>query len=421
MARGLFVALAVVIVSCGAGQPSGTGGGGGALGGGGGGGGGSNLGGGSTGGGTASTGGGGFLNTGGGTGTGGGSIATGGGTQATGGGGGLGGGGGGGVVGPVLPLGTLLYVRASTSDADWLIARDLATGAERVVTDLTGDGSSGWRMYGYAVSADRRRIAVATIFAPTSADTATGLATRAIWTLATDGTDFRRLTPTFPNTSGGRSNFSIDVSTPVFSADGASVIFGLGNYWWENNMLAGGTWPWSVSATGGLPTQWPTPIDCSVVYPSRNPATGQLLFIHSVCIPGGAGNGLFLYPANGSSTPQQLVASSRASGGIDVSLSTPSWLADGTGFLYIASSADTDWRPGIFLFDLAHATSTLLLPPPADSAIDDVAISPDGTKIVYCLRDYASSSQNLLLIDLVPATPTTTALTTDGKSCSPSF
>ena len=400
----LVLSLGGVLLSCGGGQTSGTGGGGVGFGGG------SSAGGGSTAGG-------------GGTGaTGGGSQATGGGGGATGGGGAQAMGGGGGTgAGRALPAGTLLYVKSATDDADWLVARDLASGQERVVTDLTGDGSSGWPIRGFSLSPDRRRIAVATLFAPTSADTATGLATRAIWTLDTDGSGFVRLTPTFPNTSGGRSSFSIDVSNPAWFADGQSVLFTVGNYWWENNTLAGGSSPWFVGAAGGLPSQWNAPIDCSVVYPSRNPATGQMLLIHSVCVPGGAGNGLFLYPAGGDSAPHQLLASSRAAGGIDVSLSTPSWLADGTGFLFIAASSDTDWSPGVFLFDLARGTATLLVPPPANGAIDAVAISPDGTKIVSCLRDFTTSAQNLQLIDLTPAPPAVTPLTTDGKSCYPSF
>lgn len=366
---------------------------------------------------------------GGGTGTGGG-AATGGGA-GTGGGGGAGGGaatgggtgaGGGAGQGPQLPDGTLLYLRHPTSDRDVLIARDLSTGTERVVTDLTGDGSSGWEIWGYALSPDRRRIVIASLYGPTAADTGTGLATRAIWTLATDGTDFRRLTPTFPNNSGGRQSYSIDVSNPEWSADGSQVVYTYGEYWWENLTLKGGSEPWTVAASGAsLPSQFPVAFGCSVLYPSRNPATGEMLLIHSVCVPGIGTNGLYLYPAAGGTSPTALVESSRAAGGIDVSLSKPAWFTDGSGFLFVAASADTNWVPGLFLYDATQHTVRLLVAPEAGTSVDSVAVSRDMTKIVYGIWRNADSSGDLHLIDLSVAMPVDVPLTTDGKSFSPAF
>ncbi len=324
--------------------------------------------------------------------------------------------------GPELPAGTLLYVRAETSDKDILVARDLESGDERVVTDLTGDGSSGWNIWGYSLSPDRRRIAIASLYGPTKEDTATGLATRAIWTLATDGTDFRRLTPTFPNRSGGRNQYQIDVSDPMWTANGANVVFDFGEYWWEGTNLRGGTFPWIVSAAGGEPpSSVPTPTDCTVLRPARNPATGDMLFIHSVCIPGSGTSGLYLYPEEGSTKPKQLLASSRATGGIDVFLATPSWIADGSGFLFVGSTAETDWTPSVLAYDTAKGTATTLVVPPSGRTVDAVAISPDGSKIVYCLRDPATKKEDLHLIDVSAAKPTDVAITNDGKSCDPSF
>ncbi len=330
--------------------------------------------------------------------------------------------GGGGGGGPELPAGTLLYVRAVTSDQDVLVARDLESGDERIVTDLTGDGSSGWNLHSYSLSPDRRRIAIASLYGPTSEDTATGIATRAIWTLATDGTDFRRLTPTFPNTGGGRQGFQIDVGGPMWTSDGANVVFDVGNYWWEGTKLAGGTFPWVVAATGTeVPSEVPTAASCSVLHPSRNPATGEMLFIHSVCIPGSGEEGLYLYPAEGSKDPQKLLASSHTSGGVDVFLAAPAWISDGSGFLFIGSTEATDWSPGILLYDMAKGTATPLVAPPAHASVWDVTISPDGSKIVYTLRQDEGSSQDLHLIDISTSKPTDVALTSDGKSRLPSF
>lgn len=331
------------------------------------------------------------------------------------------GGSGGTSTGAALPVGTLLYVRSLTSQSDALVARDLPSGNEHVVTDLTGDGSSGWNIDGgYSISPDRHRIALSSLYGPTKEDNATGLATKRIWTFAVDGTDFRRLTPPFPNTGGGKSGFSIDVTDPTWTADGSAIVYDYGEYWWEGTDLRGGSFPWTVStAEGSYPSLLTTSTDCSVIHSSRNPATGELLFIHSVCIPGQSEDGLYLYPAAGGNAPTRLVG--RATDGIDVYLATPSWLPDGSGFVFLGSTEATSWTPAIIAYDMAKLHATPLFAPPSGSHFRSVAISPDGSKIVYCLADDTTNARDLHVIDLAPATPTDTALTNDGKSCDPSF
>lgn len=326
------------------------------------------------------------------------------------------------VDAPVLPEGVLLYVYHQTADSDLLIARHLESGDEAIITDLTGDGSSGWEIDGFSISPDRRRIALASLYAPTEADVATGLATRAIWTLAADGTDFVRLTPTFPNDSQGRQGFSYEVDNPEWTADGSRVLYNFGTYWWDGSTLEGGSFPWIVDASGeSLPTSFTTSAPCTVIHPARNPITGEFLFIHSVCVPGeGAGSGLYLYSADASTAPQQLVASTHEEGGVDVFLSKAAWLPDGSGFLFLGGSAETDWSVAVFIYDMDVGSVVPLVLPPADGGIDGVTVSPDASKIVYCVRN-GDGALDLRLIDLGLASPTDVALTSDGKSCEPSF
>ncbi|MDF2693094.1 MAG: putative secreted protein [Labilithrix sp.] len=325
-----------------------------------------------------------------------------------------------------LPEGTLLYLRADTADSDVLIARDLQEGTERVVTDLRGDGSDGWHIRGYSVSPDRTRIALASLYGPTKDDNDTRLATRRIWTLAADGSDMRRLTPTFPNTSQGRSQFTIEVNNPLFSADGSSILYDFGNYWYEGTKLLGGSLPWTISTAGdALPELFPTVTNCTVIYPARNPATGDILFNHSVCT-NTQDEGLFLYPAGGGTAPKKLVAYSYAPDGVAPSLETPSWIGDGSGFVFVGrttvdrENGNSEVAPCLFLYDMAKATASPLVVPPSGAVIASAAIAPDATSIVYCLRD-DDANENLHLIDLTASTPTDTAITTDGKSCNPSF
>lgn len=336
---------------------------------------------------------------------------------------------GGGVAtqaGPVLPPGTLLYKRSTKAGNDVhdaIVARDLASGQERVVTDLTGDGSTGWEIRGFSLSPDRRRIALASLYAPTKEDNATGLATRAIWTLATDGTDFRRLTPTVENDSGGRQTFSHEVGEPEWTADGTQVVYDFGTYWYEGGQLKGGSFPFMVSAAGGIPSGLDSPTDCGqVVYPSRHPTTGELLFVRDICIPGqGEGDGLYVYPTAGSKSPKKLVASSRAAGNVDLFLAKAAWYPDGSGFGFIGGVAETDWRPSLLAYDAKTEQISLVVAAPDGTIIERVAVAPDATKAVYCLRQNTSNAEDLHLLDLTTSPPADTAITTDGQSCDPSF
>jgi hypothetical protein len=321
---------------------------------------------------------------------------------------------------PALSDSTLLYVYRETPDNDLLVALDLESAEERLVTDLTGDGSSGWNIHSFAISPDRRRIALASLYGPTREDNATGLATRRIWTLATDGTNFLRLTPTFPEDLQGRQDFSYSVGDPEWTADGARLLYDFGSYWWEGTNLEGGSFPWTVSASGtDLPEPFPTSASCTVIYPSRNPASDEFLFIHSVCVPGqGEGDGVYLYPAEGSTSPTQIVASRRAEGYVDVFLAKPAWFSDGSGFLFIGGIEETEWRPSLLAY--SGGELTLVVPAPPDTIVEAVTVSPDSSKSVYCLRS-DDGRQDLHLIDLTPDEPTDVALTSDGKSRAPSF
>jgi hypothetical protein len=58
------------------------------------------------------------------------------------------------------------------------------------------------------------------------------------------------------------------------------------------------------------------------------------------------------------------------------------WLSDGSGFLFIGGTSDTDWSPSLLAYDMKAGTVSSLV---------------GG------------------------ASPTDTAITTDGKSCYPSF
>lgn len=324
-------------------------------------------------------------------------------------------------AGGALPASTFLYVSKVDADRDVLMAVDATTGETRVVTDLRGDGSQGWSIGGYSLSPDRTRIAIASNYGPTKEDVDTKLATRRIWTLATDGSDFRRLTPVFENTGGGRSGFVIEIRNPVFSKSGDTVLYNYGEYWYEGTTLEGGSGIWSVGAQGGtLPDLFKAPNPCTFVDPSVDPKTGKVTVIHSVCIPGQSQDGIYLYAADGSGTPEPLVL---ANATIDPSLETPRWVADGSGFVFIGLATvpvndTTKQVRSLYVFDMAtREASPIVVPEGDDASVIDATIAPDASAIVYCLRE--GEAQNLHVIDLSVDPATDTAITNDGKSCHP--
>ncbi len=322
-----------------------------------------------------------------------------------------------------LPANALMYVYSDTADSDWLVVRDLQSGEERLITDLRADGSEGWEIWGHSLSPDRRRIVIASLFDPSQADVDTGLATRRIWTLAVDGSDFQRLTPVFENTGEHLKNFQISVDDPVFSADGRDIIYDFGNWWYEGTTLEGGSLPWSVAARGGVPMPFETTAGCSIIHPSVNPATGEVLFVHSVCVRSDD-EGLFLYPPRGGTEPIKLVDKGFGPGAVDPSLEKASWLADGSGFTFIGNievtrGESTEIATSLLAFDMTTQEIRVLVIPDAETSVRNAAVAPDGSVIVYCLAH--DGGHDLHAIDLTLDEPEDVPITDDGKSCSPGF
>lgn len=349
---------------------------------------------------------------------GGGSSGTGGGEAASGGGGGSGGG-----AGDVqLSVDTVLFLRRAQPGRDVLMAHTLSTGREWVVTDLTGDGSQGASIDGYALSAGRREIVLASRYGATPEDAATGLATNAIWRLSADGTDFKRLTPTFPNTGAGRDQFSIWVGNPTWDAFSMQVVFEYGEWWREGSAQKGRVVPHRVLAIPGqTPAALPSAPGCSARYPGLDPMLGGYAFIHTGCEPGAGPDGVFLYPPDGSAAPTMAVESAHVIGSVEVAPVRPAFYPDGESVFFVGGVAQTEWRPALLLYDVSKKTVGVLLAPPEGAAVDGVAVSRDARYLVFALRDTADSHSDLRVVDLTAEPLTDAPLTQDGQSYAPVF
>lgn len=187
--------------------------------------------------------------------------------------------------------------------------------------------------------------------------------------------------------------------------------------------MEGGSLPWIVPAAGGLPALFPSVTSCTVVNPSVNPATGDVRLVHSVCV-NSQDEGLFLYPAAGGTEPIQLLTRGYGPDQVDPSLTTASWLGDGSGFIFVGSidieRGDTiDRSPSLLLFDMETLGVTPIIVPEADNYVRSGTVSADGSSLVYCLQHAAGL--DLHGLDLTQDPVVDAPLTDDGASCAPAF
>jgi Tol biopolymer transport system component len=286
---------------------------------------------------------------------------------------------------------------------------DYATRQERIVSTLSAETVDGFNIDGMAVSPDRTRIVVASLFGATQADVATGVGGNRLWSMDIYGGDMLRLTPVF---TGGPDTTRVDVRNPTFSQDGQRVYYDYGEY-------SGGSWyvaPWWVPPDGSAkPQLFEIAVErCSINFvAAANPATGDLLVKHTVCIPGTHG-GYFLYPRAGGA-PVQLVDDAL----INLSTERPTFSPDGAGFLFTARDANGIQSLYAYLFDTQQIS--LVIEGTPDMDVVTGVFSPDFSHIVYCVKEKGGGSTDLWALDVSVNPPSNQRLTQDGQSCHPVF
>ena len=309
-----------------------------------------------------------------------------------------------------LPPTTFVFERKVASGLDHLVAMDLVSRGQRVITTLAEGSVAGWNIDGVTVSPDRTRIVIASLYGATLADNATGLATNRLWSLDIEGKDFRRLTPVFPNQHAGQTGWRIDVRDPAYSADGQYIVFDYG----EGDSQGGYVAPWVLAADGSsLPSLIQTNLDCSVNGNAAfNPVTGDLLLEHAVCI-GSQKGGYFLYP-NAGGGPDFLVNDT----GISISGEPPAFSADGSLFVFTAR-AYSDNVQSLYAYIMRDRTVVPLIAGSPGTDIVNASFSPDDRYMVYCIR--TDNAYDLRVVDFGLDPPVDSALTSDGISCDAVF
>jgi len=315
-----------------------------------------------------------------------------------------------GTIAKALPPSTFVFERKVGNGHDHLVAMDVVSRQQRVITTLAEGSVDGWNIDGATVSPDRTRVVIASLYGATAADNATGLATNRLWNLDTDGNDFRRLTPVFQNLHSGQTGWRIDVRDPAYSPDGQYILFDYG----EGDSQSGYVAPWVVAADGStLPSLIPTNLDCSVNGNAAfNPITGDLLLEHAVCI-GGQKGGFFLYP-NAGGAPDFLVNND----GISLSGEPPAFSADGSVFVYTGRTY-SDNIQSLYAYSMSARAVVPLVLGSTGTDIVNASFSPDDRYMVYCVR--SGNLYDLRAIDFSVDPPTDVELTTDGISCDAVF
>jgi hypothetical protein len=310
---------------------------------------------------------------------------SGGGSDGTGGlGSGSGSGSGGTTNAAPLPPTTFVFATAKALGQSKLYSYDVLSRTTTTVSDLDGHAT----VEGVALSHDRRTIAFTGMFRAEQSDVDLGYPADMLWIASSDGTTFKRVTPTLPKqTPLPGSSYMVTMESPVWSPDDASIFIALGQVWINGTTIGGGTIISRVAATGGFPTAWsPGNAGCQHNGPVDFSADGSAVFRRDICYPA-SNNGLYRY-AGGSVT--QLVQNDSLTG-------KPELLPDGAGVLVPTYGG---------LAAIATPSGTMqgiIAPPVAGARFEEVAMDPAGRYIATCV--IAGSTRNLYLLDLAAAQP----------------
>jgi len=122
---------------------------------------------------------------------------------------------------------------------------------------------------------------------------------------------------------------------------------------------------------------------------------------------GGTASGIFLVPANDGGPGTQLLPDTSISQVID-------WLPDGSGFVYLSAGT-------LRVYDIASQQSGELASF-TDGSIQDASVSPDGNAVAITFTANGTQNRDIYVLDFTdPSNPTSTPLTTDGRSARPTW
>jgi hypothetical protein len=348
-----------------------------------------------------------------------------------------------------LPDTAFVFVKSVRSNADHLWAFDTASNRSWEISTLGDDGQNGIKLNGpIALSPDRSLVAFIAIFRVLPDDAYTNGDAQALWTVATDGASFNRVTPPLPKPSDDGCtiqnndprcpmgytcdtainhcfppHYQVTRLYPEFSPDGSTLWFELETSWFdETGMLVAGGLPTSVPTSGG---QQPMPfmdslpgcLDGVGTQPSISP-DGQKMILNIFGCRTPGSEGLYVYGVPPSSPMTQVAA-------LDVfSVPKVRW-KDANTIVYVEKGQDAQGRAAIGVIEQAIGGQPKTISAfmnPNSGVVHSLALSSDGKQIVASFGDAGRTACDLYSITSIDsATPQLSRLTNDGTSCLPAW
>ena len=309
--------------------------------------------------------------------------------------------------GQVEPIADQSFIYVETQDAlsDHIRAFDVQTRTSRVVTELADSPNE---VVGVALSPDRRLVAFASYYR--ADDAIADRDTQAVWVINADGSNPRRVVEPL---DAGSSTPQLVVGG--WSADGKRVYFsvdidGGSRVGWVD--VASGTSDIGVSGIGCTQVSTPAPRPGGGVGVIATSCTGQW--------PG------IMLLSDDLTAPEFLISEEDLPD-VDVTLSALEWTSSGAGFVFVASGFFEPGGPsgqGVVFADTSTGNIGLLTEVLQDGSVLDATISPDDNSLVYCYSRADAGgtfARDLYLIDSATDPPLREQLTSDGRSCSPSW
>lgn len=337
---------------------------------------------------------------------------------------------------------TLVFV-VDAGDGAEIHAYDLATRMRRRLFRVADPTT--WDVRSIALAPTRDRIAFASHYGYDAAQypLADGLPTEGIWAVDVNGTNVRALMAPLKDDRGTvecthdstceplgmvcdgavsrcrESARTRTVGELAWSPNGDAVWFVSADHHWQGTQLAGGTTLGRVSAQGGAPELFAANDGCAqVTAPAPHPTDGSLVAVQSVCTSGGAR--VVRYDSMPPRQGTELFSEADLEFWVD--LSDVEWTRDGSGLIFGAYGGAFESDAIVYL-EAATGTLYLAFEAAPGQWIEGQDLAPDGQRMVVCVGETVNGAaqRDLYLVDLTSTTPSSTALTTDGKSCDPSW